>query len=142
MDNRPIIDLPAVLDRMDGDQDLFLSVAGLFVERSEEDLAALRSALTAQDRPQIAALAHKVKGSALEFCAHPAAGAAKQLEESARRVDIHEMIPLCERLETELRRLTAALETIIEKGLPHEPVESVENSVDGRSLSRDPDVGA
>ncbi len=142
MDNRPIIDLPAALDRMDGDQDLFLSVAGLLVERSEPDLADLRSALATQDGPLLAAIAHKIKGSALEFCAHPAAAAAKQLEESARRADIHELVPLCERLEAEMRQLTVALETIIAKGLPHEPGGSVENSVDGRSLPGNPSVGA
>lgn len=142
MDSRPIMDLSAALDRMDGDQDLFLSLAGMFVERSAQDLAAVRTALAAQDVSLLAEIAHKLKGSALEFCAHPAVAAAKQLEGSAGRATIQELEPLCERLKVEMQRLTAALEMIIEKGFPHESVGSVENSVDGRSLPRDTGTGA
>ena len=142
MDSRPIMDLSAALDRMDGDQELFLSLAGMFVERSAQDLTAVRAALAAQDVSLLVGIAHKLKGSALEFCAHPAVAAAKQLEGSAGRATIQELAPLCERLKVEMQRLTAALEMIIEKGLPHESVGSVENSVDGRSLPRDTGTGA
>ncbi len=118
MESYPAIDLAAALERFDGDQELFLTLAGLFVERSAEALAALQTALAEQDLPMLAKEAHKLKGSALEFCARATVDAAAQLEESARQSAAHEVAALGARVHAELQRLTAALRTIIEKGFP------------------------
>lgn len=67
MESQPVMDLAAALDRFDGDQDLFLTLTGLFVERSAQALDALQAALAAQDLPVLIKEAHKLKGSAMEF---------------------------------------------------------------------------
>ena len=87
-----VMDLPAALDRLDGDQELFLTLAGLFVERSGQALDAIQTAFSAQDLPVLLKEAHKLKGSAMEFCARPAVAAAARLEESARKAA--EIIPI------------------------------------------------
>ena len=88
MESPLVMDMAAALDRFDGDQDLFLTLAGLFVERSAQALAALQTALAEQDLPVLAKEAHKMKGSAMEFCARPCVAAAAALEESARKAAV------------------------------------------------------
>lgn len=118
MDSHAIMDLTAALDRLDGDQELFLTLAGLFVERSPQALSAIHTAMTAGDLPTLIKEAHKLKGSAMEFCAKSAVASAGQLEESARKAAVQELAALAEQVHAETGRLTAALVTIIEKGFP------------------------
>ena len=116
--NSPTLDLSAALERFDGDYDLFVTLAEVFIRRCVEDLAAIRSAMQTEDVQSLASQAHKLKGSAMEFCAYPAAAAAKALEEQARSADIKHMEVLCRRVEAEVTRLSAELTAIIEKGSP------------------------
>lgn len=118
MESQPVMDLAAALDRFDCDQDIFLTLAGLFVERSAQSVGALQSALSAQDLPVLVKEAHKLKGSAMEFCARPAVAAAAQLEESARKAAVQDLPALAEQAGAEVERLTAALAEIMEKGFP------------------------
>ena len=118
MEPRPIMDLGAVMDRFDGDQELFLTLAGIFVGRSAHALATIQAAVAAQDMPLLIKEAHKLKGSALEFCAHQTVAAAAQLEQSARTASARDMVPLCDRVHAEIQCLTTALKVMIEKGLP------------------------
>ncbi len=118
MESLPAIDLVAALDRFDGDQELFLTLAGLFVERSAQALDAIQTALSRQDLPALSGEAHKLKGSAMEFCARPAVAAAAQLEESARQAAVQDLAALSERVRAETERLTAALVMIMEQGFP------------------------
>ncbi|MBX3237154.1 MAG: Hpt domain-containing protein [Nitrospiraceae bacterium] len=112
------IDLTAALERIDGDQELFLTLAEMFIGRAMEDTAAIRTALQAQDLVALAKQAHRLKGSAMEFCAHQTVAAAKSLEEAARGGKQDQVIALCERVEAEIGRLTEELRCIMEKGFP------------------------
>ena len=118
MESQPVMNLSAALDRFDGDQELFLTLAGMFVERAAHMLASIHAALATQDHPLLASEAHKLKGSALEFCAHPTVAAAAQLEASARQAAGQDVAVLCERVHAETQRLTTALKGIIERGFP------------------------
>ncbi|ULA68932.1 MAG: Putative Phosphorelay protein, contains HPt domain [Nitrospira sp.] len=118
MESQPVMDLAAALDRFDGDHDLFLTLAGLYVERSAQALGALQTALSAQDLPVLVKEAHKLKGSAMEFCARPAVAAAAHLEESARKAVVQDLPAAAEQARAEVERLTAALVEIMEKGFP------------------------
>lgn len=118
MESQSIMDLTAALDRLDGDQELFLTLAGLFVERSPQALSAIQTAVAAGDLPALIKEAHKLKGSAMEFCAKPAVASAAHLEESARKSAVQELAVRAEQVQAETTRLTAALTTIIEKGFP------------------------
>lgn len=112
------MDLAAALDRLDGDQELFLTLAGLFVERSPQALSAIQAAMTAGDLQALMKEAHKLKGSAMEFCAMPTVTSAAQLEESARNAARQDLAALAEQVHRETGRLTETLVTIIEKGFP------------------------
>ncbi|HET9960914.1 MAG TPA: Hpt domain-containing protein [Nitrospiraceae bacterium] len=116
--NSPTLDLSAVLERLDGDYDLFVTLAELFIRRCAGDLAAIQSAMQAGDFQAMTSQAHKLKGSAMEFCAYPAVAAAKALEEQARSADMEQREVLCRRVEVEVTRLSAELTAIIEKGFP------------------------
>lgn len=118
MELQPVMDLAAALDRLDGDQELFLTLAGLFVERSAPALEALQTALATQDLPALVKEAHKLKGSAMEFCAQPAVAAAAHLEESARKSAAQDLPAMAEQARAEVERLTAALADIMQKGFP------------------------
>lgn len=118
MDSPPVMDLSAALDRFDGDHELFLTLAGMFVERAAQTLVTIHEALAAHDLPLLAKEAHKLKGSALEFCAHPAVDAAAHLEASARRTAAQDVVALGERARAETQRLIDELRRIIEKGFP------------------------
>ncbi|MGC3973849.1 MAG: Hpt domain-containing protein [Nitrospira sp.] len=118
METPPVMDLAAALDRFDGDQDLFLTLAGLFVERSGQALDDLQQALSAQDLPVLVKEAHKLKGAAMEFCARPAVAAATHLEEAARKAAVQEIPALAEQTRAAVERLTAALVEIMQKGFP------------------------
>ncbi len=118
MESQPVMDLAAALDRFDGDQDLFLTLTGLFVERSAQALDALQAALAAQDLPVLIKEAHKLKGSAMEVCARPAVAAVGHLEESARKATVQDLPAAAEQACVEVKRLTAALVEIMEKGFP------------------------
>lgn len=118
MDAHPVMDLAAAMERFDGDRDLFLTLAEMFLERSPVVLAAIQTALADNNFPMLAKEAHKLKGSAMEFCARPTVAAAGQLEESARRSAVNEVGALEERVHAEVQRLTAALQAIVEKGFP------------------------
>ena len=118
MGSHRALDLAAALDRFDGDHELFLTLAGMFVERVPQALTSIQTALAMHDLPLLAKEAHKLKGSALEFCAHPTVAAATQLETSARAAAMQDMAALCERVLTETQRLTTELKGIMEKGFP------------------------
>lgn len=118
METHPVMDLTAALDRFDGDHELFLTLAGMFVERTAETLATIHGALAVQDLSLLAKEAHKLKGSALEFCAHPAVAAAAQLEASARQAAVQNVVALGERVCMETLRLTEELKGVIDRGFP------------------------
>ncbi len=118
MEAQPVMDLAAAMERFDGDQDLFLTLAEMFLERSPATLAAIQTALADKNLPMLAKEAHKLKGSAMEFCARPTVAAAAQLEESARQSALNEMAAIGEQVHAEVQRLTATLQVIIEKGFP------------------------
>ena len=118
MDAQPVMDLEAALERFDGDQDLFLTLAEMFLERTPAALATIQTALADKNLPVLAKEAHKLKGSAMEFCARPTVAAAAQLEELARQAALNEMAAIGERVHAEVQRLTAALQAIVENGFP------------------------
>ena len=118
MESHTALDLAEALDRLDGDHELFLNLASMFVQRVPQTLSSIQTALAMRDLPLLAKEAHKLKGSALEFCAHPTVAAAAQLETSARAAALQDMATLGERVLTETQRLTTELNGIMEKGFP------------------------
>ena len=118
MDKMAVLDLSEALSRADGDQDLFLTLAGLFLQESPKEIAAARLALERQDRTGLAAAAHKLKGSVMEMCAPKLLESTRRLEELGRRGQFAEASPVCEDVETGLAEVHAALRELIAGGIP------------------------
>jgi len=118
MDNTMVLNLSEALNRVDGDQDLFLTLAQIFLEESPKDVSAARTALERQDGAGLAAAAHKLKGSVVELCASRLFESAKRLEELSRRGEFAEASSVFADVEARLAELHAALKELIAGGLP------------------------
>jgi HPt (histidine-containing phosphotransfer) domain-containing protein len=118
MDKTAVLDLPQALNRADGDPDLFLTLAGLFLEESPKEVAAARAALGRHDRAGLEAAAHKLKGSVMEMCAPRLFESTRRLEELGRRGEFSEASPVFADVESRLAELHAALRKLIAGGLP------------------------
>jgi HPt (histidine-containing phosphotransfer) domain-containing protein len=118
IDKMAVLDLPGALSRADGDQDLFLILAGLFLQESPKEAAAARAALERQDRAGLAAAAHKLKGSVAEMCAPRLFESTKRLEELGRQGEFAEASSVCADVERDLAEVHAALRGLIAGGFP------------------------
>jgi HPt (histidine-containing phosphotransfer) domain-containing protein len=118
MDKTAVLDLSEALSRADGDQELYLTLAGIFLEESPKEAAAARAALERQDGTGLAAAAHKLKGSVIQMCAPRLFESAKRLEELGRRGELAEASLVCADVETCLAEVHAALRELITGGFP------------------------
>jgi HPt (histidine-containing phosphotransfer) domain-containing protein len=118
MDNTAVLNISEALSRADGDQDLFLTLAELFLLESPKEAAAVRAALERSDGAGLAAAAHKLKGSVMQMCAPRLFESAKRLEELGRRGELAEASSVCAVVEARLNEVHAALRELITGGLP------------------------
>jgi HPt (histidine-containing phosphotransfer) domain-containing protein len=118
MDHTMALNLPEALNRVDGDQDLFLTLAQIFLDESPKEVLAARAALDRQDGAGLAAAAHKLKGSVMELCAPRLFESAKRLEELGRQGKFAEASSVYADLEASLAELHAVLRELITGGLP------------------------
>ncbi len=70
--------------RLEGDEDLFQRVLGLFLENTPPHLATLETQLSAGDFPAVAATAHSLRGSLANVGATAAADLAREIEGMAQ----------------------------------------------------------
>ncbi len=118
METTTAINVSEALNRVDGDQDLFLTLAGLFLEESPKEAAAARAALGRQDCVRLTAAAHKLKGSVMEMCAPRLFERTKRLEELGRQGELGEASSVCADVEASLAEVHAALRKLIAGGFP------------------------
>ena len=118
MDHTMALNLLEALNRLDGDQDLFLTLAQIFLDESPKEAVAARAALERLDGAGLAAAAHKLKGSVMELCAPRLFESAKRLEELGRQGEFAEASSVCADVETRLAEVHAALRELITGGFP------------------------
>lgn len=116
MDKTVVVDLSMALSRVDGDQDLFLTLAGLFLQESPKEVAAIHAALGLQDRARLVDASHKLKGSAIEMCVPGLIDSATRLEELARLGKFAEASPVYAEVEILLAGVHAALRDFTSRG--------------------------
>jgi two-component system sensor histidine kinase/response regulator len=68
------------LERLDGDEELFVAVIQLFLEDCPEQLDAIKAALDARSAEDVRISAHALKGSAATLSAFRLAEAAERME--------------------------------------------------------------
>ncbi|MCS6896857.1 MAG: Hpt domain-containing protein [Nitrospira sp.] len=112
-----VFDLHEALSRIDHDRETFCMMVEIFLEQGPNDLAAIQTALEQQDAAGAARAAHRLKGSALQFCADAAVEAAKAVETAGKAGDVGESAKLYRKLEAELLRLFDALRVATKKDL-------------------------
>ena len=118
MDTLAVFVLSEALDLADGDQELFLTLANLFMQESPHDVVAVRAALARQDCDGLAAAAHKLKGSVLPMCAPRLFERAQRLEMLGRQGEFAEAASVCADVERCLAEVHAALRDLIAGGFP------------------------
>ncbi|MFB3920848.1 MAG: PAS domain S-box protein [Terriglobia bacterium] len=79
--SEPSFDRDAALAGLDGDHDLLAEIAGLFLRESPLLMSSISESLERRDAPGLAAAAHKLKGSIINFSAPRAQQAADRLED-------------------------------------------------------------
>ena len=118
MSKTMVLDLSEALSRVDGDRDLFLTLAELFLQESLKEFAAIRAALERQDCAGLVAAAHKLKGSVMQICAPRLFELAKRLEELGRQGELAGASPVCADVEPSLAEVHDALRELIAGGFP------------------------
>ena len=106
---RGILDADAALARLDGDSELFLEIAGLFVEDAPRLETQMREAIEEGDSEKLGFAAHTLKGALTNFCAPSTYEAAKELESLARQGDMIGAGKIFPSLEENLHNLLSAL---------------------------------
>jgi len=95
----PLVDVEALLERVDGDEPFAQELLGILVDEAPEKRSALREAISGRDVAAAQKLAHRLKGAALTLCAHPLVASAGKLEsaciETGRRGSEREEEPAC-----------------------------------------------
>ena len=118
MNKTAVLDLPEALNLVDGDQDLFLTLAELFLQESPKEAAAVRAALGREDCAGLVAAAHKLKGSVIQMSAPRLFECAKRLEELGRQGELAEASSVGVDLDACLAEVHGALRELIAKGFP------------------------
>ncbi len=117
-DRPPAFDFQAAVERLGNDLSLFADLAELFQTDSPPVLAALRAALAAGDARQAERAAHTLKGMAANFDARRAVAAAARIEQLAKAAALATATRELPVLETELARLTTALQDHLRRPNP------------------------
>ena len=75
-----LLDWTRALQNADGDEELLIELAGVFIDEGPEMMRQVRAAIDAQDARELQRAAHSLKGSAHIFAASAATDAALRLE--------------------------------------------------------------
>jgi HPt (histidine-containing phosphotransfer) domain-containing protein len=105
-----IFDKEATLNRLAGDQELFLDMIDFFAEDGPALIAEIRAGFESGDIEVVGRGAHSLKGLSANFGAQHAVEAARAVEQSAKAGDMSQAMERSHDLEREVGRLTAALE--------------------------------
>lgn len=75
-----LLDWTRALQNADGDEELLIELAGVFIDECPEMMRQLRVAIDSRNAPELQRAAHSLKGSAHIFAASAATEAALRLE--------------------------------------------------------------
>ncbi len=105
-------DLDVALKWVEGDWDLLVEMADLFLQDYPGHLARIQEAMTSQDLTSLSHAAHTLKGSAGNFAASSTCTAAATLERLGRAGNFGQLSAVVSQLETALSQLAPALEKL------------------------------
>ncbi len=102
---RDVLNIARLVEDFDGDMDAVREVIRLFLGSSDECMTNLAGSVSRNEPDKVRALAHTIKGSALNVGAEVVAEAAARLENQARRGDLANAEALLTVLDQEYNRL-------------------------------------
>jgi len=108
-------DIAAALQAVDGDEVLLKTLAGLFIEKHAEWLAAIEHALADEDCPQLARTAHSLKGAVGTLGCRGAFEAALSLETMGRQADLTGAERAWQELTRKMAELRSGLGVLLEE---------------------------
>ncbi len=105
-----------LLEQFEGDQEIFLRVAGMFRENTPGLVEILRRALEALDLPAVARVAHTLAGSLANIGAVKGAALAREIELAAEKEKLRETKTCFSELIDEINFVFAGLDRILSAG--------------------------
>jgi HPt (histidine-containing phosphotransfer) domain-containing protein len=99
----------AILERLEGSQELLAELIDLFLEEAPQLIDAMRNALEKGDMQELGRSAHSMKGAASNFMAYGTASASAQLENDAKNGDAESAKASLSTLEAVTERLLPEL---------------------------------
>ena len=111
-DATEILNMPALLDRVDGDLELLGELVEIFLDEYPPLVSQLRAAVEDGDAETLARSAHTLKGMVGNLEVHSAFEAARRLEEMGRTQTLHEAADALGALEDAIATLTPTLDDI------------------------------
>lgn len=108
----PAVNKKAALALVDGDEELFMEIAQVFLEDARAYVEKLRGALDANNAEEVEHYAHTLKGAAANICATAFKDTASDIESAARNKDLNLAVKFHARFESEFQRLIGYLSEI------------------------------
>ena len=109
-------DRDALWSRVHGDLTLLRDLVELFATEVPGMMAKIDKAIRRGLPSELEKASHKLKGSMLQFSAHPAAAISRQLEENARIGSMAGTEKLFQKLRQEISELQQALHVMVQDG--------------------------
>jgi CheY-like chemotaxis protein len=114
-DTIEVFNRAAALERLEGDEELLVELATIFLQESPRQMKQIREALDRSDWEALARAAHTLKGSVGNFAAQSSVEAALNLENAAKSGNPVEAELAYSALAAEIDRLRPALEALVEE---------------------------
>ena len=111
-DTNDMIDMSALMKRVDGDTELLAELVDLFIEDYPKLLSQIEQAMADKNAESLASRAHTLKGSVGNFAAQSAFDAALRLEKLAREGNLDKAQDAYNKLAQEIQRLIPALQAL------------------------------
>ncbi len=112
-DSGQAVDLAAVLDRIDGDQELLKELVYLYLEDERRLYDEIEGAVRSRNAAALSRAAHTLKGAVSNFCAARAQAAAFALESAGREGRLDDAAAGLGTLDRELHRVREALSALV-----------------------------
>ena len=100
-----VLDRAAALARLDGDEELYSEIVGVFIEDTPIQMEKLVEALRVGDRPVVERQAHSIKSASGNIGGERMRDCALQIERSARTASVEDLERAVGALQNELRDL-------------------------------------
>jgi HPt (histidine-containing phosphotransfer) domain-containing protein len=110
-----VVDVPALMDRLEGDRELLKELIALYLEDEPALLEEIARAVQQHDAEALRRAAHTLKGSVANFCAPAAQDAALALETAGRDRSLGSAAELLENLQQQLVAVREELQTLADE---------------------------